>query len=213
MDGFAKIQSIMKIQELGLPHPETIFIFDFEKQEKEIEEFIKNKELLMIRTDRKENSDNCPHVLDCPKEDAKKAVKELNSKGYAVILSEYVPLKYKEEDGKIIETGDKNAAKFSGNILFLADRIIIDIMEGNPLTLLNRNGIVHEHIQSDNSLEEIFHWGERIAERETLEKIIKMLNGLDLKNKIVEFGVGPNWLYFWQIRDDKSSKMLEQYEK
>ncbi len=190
---FAKIKSIMKIQELGLPFPETIFIFDAEKQDDEIEEFLKDRELVIIRTDSMGNPENCPNKLDCPSAEAKQAIKKFNSKGYAAILSEFVPFD----------------AKFSGNILFLSDRIIIETMKGNPLTLMNRHGIVHEHIHMDSSLKEIFHWGKRVADAETLEKIIRMFDNLNMKNKIVEFGVGPDWLYIWQIRDDKTSEKLE----
>lgn len=191
---FAKIRSIMKIQEAGLPFPETIFIFDSEKQENEIEGFLKSRKKVMIRTDRRGNSENCPNRLDCPKHEAKKVIRDFNASGYAVILSHFVPFD----------------AKFSGNILFLSDKIIVEIMRGNPLTLMNRHGTVHEHIRIDkNSLEEIFHWGERVADKEVLLKIFEMLKGIDLKNKIVEFGVGPDWLYVWYIRDDKTSKLLE----
>lgn len=203
-----KIKSIMEIQKLGLPFPETIFIFDYKKQEKEIEEFLKNRKRVMIRTD-KHGALECPHKLDCPKEEAKEIIKKFISNGYAVILSEYVPMTWKEDGGRLIPTGE-NGARFSGNILFLEEKIIVEIMRGNPLTLLARHGIVDEHILLDKyTLKEIFHWGERIIDRKTLERIIEMLNGIDLMYKIVEFGVGDDWIYFWQIKEDKTSKILE----
>lgn len=190
---FEKVKSIMEIQRLGLPFPKTIFVFDYEKQEKEIDVFLTNTKRVTIRTDKKGNSDYCPHKFNCPKNKAKEFIRKTNSDGYAVILSEHVPFN----------------AKISGNILFLDKKIIIEIMKGSPLTLLNRHGILHEHIQLDKNLKEIFHWGKRIAERESLKKVIKIFDGQTLKNKIVEFSVGPDWMYIWQIRHDESSKLLE----
>ena len=65
-NSFAKIDSIIQLQRLGLPTPETVFILDAEKQDAEIDGFLKNRELVMIRSDKNGCEGKCPHNLKCP---------------------------------------------------------------------------------------------------------------------------------------------------
>jgi len=198
LDKFKKIKGIKEVQRYGLPLPETIFIFDFEKQEKELNNFLKDREYVAIRSDKENGLDFCPHNLRCPRDKAKKLIKDLILKGFAIILHEqnHIPL------GK-----DQN--KVSGNILILKKYMLIELMRGEPLILLNRDGKVDEHIKVDkNNLKEVKHFGERIIKEETLNKILKMVKPIP-PYKIVVFTIAPDWLFFWQIRDDKTAKKLE----
>ncbi len=120
------------------------------------------------------------------------------SKGFAIILHEqnHIPL-------------GEGQNKVSGNILILKKYMLIELMRGEPLILLNRDGKVDERIKVDKkNLKEIKHFGERIIKKETLNKILKMIKDVP-PYKIVEFTIAPDWLYFWQIRDDKTAKKLE----
>ncbi len=193
-DSFLKIASIMEIRKLGLPSPETVFVFNSAKQEREIENFLRNRELVMIRSDRKDSAGKCPHNLACPKREAKEFIRRLNSEGYAVILQEHVPFN----------------AYASGNILLLKDKMIIELMEGSPLTKLNRFGMMDEHMRLDrfNGRKEFFHNGKRILSRNILKKVLDMVEYLPLENRIFEFAVAPDWLFFWQIRDDRTAGKL-----
>lgn len=196
MQDFQKIQSIMEIQRLGLPTPETIFVLDCEKQDNEIESFLADKDFVMIRSDKK-GASFCPNNLKCPKHTAKEFIRELNKDGYAAILQEHVPW---------------HDTQISGNILLLKNHIIIEVMQGGPLTRMNRYGEMHEHIKIErfNDCKEVYRFGKRVLPEEIMQKIVKMVENLPFSYRIVEFAVAPNWLYFWQIRDDESSKMLEQ---
>lgn len=194
-NSFAKIDSIIQIRKLGLPTPETVFIFDAEKQEAEIDGFLKDREFVMIRSDKKDSAGKCPNYLGCPKGNAKEFIKKLNSEGYAVILQEHVPFN----------------TTASGNILLLKNKMIVEMMEGSPLTKLNREGKLDEHIVLErfNGRKELHHSGKRLLTRNILKKVLDLVEYLPFENKIVEFAVAPDWLFFWQIRDDMTSAMLE----
>lgn len=199
MEKFKKIKGIKEVQKYGLPIPETIFIFDFKKQEKELDNFLKGKEYVAIRSDKENGLDFCPHNLRCSRDKAKKLIRDLISKGFAVILHEQNHIPFGE---------DKN--KVSGNILILKEYMLIELMRGEPLILLNRDGKVDEHIEiKKDDLREIKHLGERVIKKETLNKILKMIKDIP-PYKIVEFTIAPDWLYFWQIKDDKTAAQLEK---
>lgn len=193
-NSFGKIASIIEIKRLGLPSPDTVFVFDAEKQDAEIDVFLKGRELVMIRSDKKDCAGKCPHNLACPKAEAKKFIKKLNSEGFAAILQEHVPFN----------------AHASGNILLLKDMMIIELMEGSPLTKLNREGKLDEHIRMGrfNGRNEISHHGKRILPRNILKKVLDLVEYLPFENRIVEFAVAPDWLFFWQIKDDKTAEKL-----
>ncbi|MBU3958114.1 MAG: hypothetical protein KKB25_03490 [Nanoarchaeota archaeon] len=194
-NSFSKISSIMQIQRLGLPSPETVFVYDAETQEAEIEDFLKDREFVMIRSDKKDSAGKCPHNLKCPKREAKEFIKKLNAEGFAAILQEHVPFN----------------AFASGNIMLLKNKMIIEMMEGSPLTKLNREGKLDEHIRMERfgGRREIRHHGKRLLPRNILKKVIDLVEYLPLENRIVEFAVAPDWMFFWQIRDDKTGGMLE----
>lgn len=194
-NSFAKIDSIIQIRKLGLPTPETVFIFDAEKQEAEIDGFLKDREFVMIRSDKKDSAGKCPHNLKCPKHEAKGFIKKLNSEGFAAILQEHVPFN----------------AFASGNVLLLKRKMIVEMTEGSPLTKLNREGKLDEHmvLERFNGRKEVHHSEKRILSRNILKKVLDLVEYLPFENKIVAFAVAPDWLFFWQIRDDRTSKMLE----
>lgn len=192
---FKKIESIIKLQKLGFPTPNTVFIFDHEKQENEIDNFLRNRKLVMIRSDKSGHDGKCPHHLECPTEEAKDFIKNINSKGFAAILQDFVPFNN----------------LFSGNVLVLKDKFVIEVVEGSHLTILNRHGKMDEHIEiSRNDYKKIKHHGKKIVKKEVLEKILKFVNKDELVHKIVEFSIAPDWFYFWQIREDKTSHLLEE---
>ncbi len=194
-NSFSKINSIIQIQKLGLPIPETVFIFDSERQGTEIDNFLKNREFVMIRSDKKDSEGKCPHHLKCPKHETKEFIKKLNSDGFAAILQEHVPFN----------------AYASGNVMLLKNKMIVELTEGSPLTKLNRLGMMDEHIRLErfNGRKEISHHGKRLLSRNILKKVLDLVEYLPFENKIVEFAVAPDWLFFWQIRDDKTGGMLE----
>jgi len=198
IDKFKKIKGIMELQKYKLPIPETLFVFDFNTQENEIENFIKNKDYIAIRTDRRGGLDFYPHNLRCPKDKAKNAIKDLNLKGYAVILHEQRHIPFGKKDHQV-----------SGNALILKKNLIIEMMEGEPLIELNRDGKMDEFIEVEkNTLKEVLHHGKRIIKSRDLIKILKLISKLP-NYKIVEFTIRPEGLYFWQIIDDKNTSTLE----
>lgn len=196
---FKKIGSIREIQKYGLPMSETIFIFDFEKQEKEIDDFIRNKDYVAIRTDKRNGLDFYPHNLRCPKSKAKKLIKDLNLQGYAIILHEQEHIPFGKTEHQV-----------SGNILILKERYFIEIMEGEPLYLLTRDGKIDECIEIEKKgLKEVMHSGERAIKKEDLDKILRLIKPLP-NFKIVEFTLRKDGLIFWQMIDDKTAGTLEK---
>ncbi len=192
---FSKIKSIKEIQKYKLPHPKTIFIFNFRKQKKEIDEFLKNKENITIRTDKKGDTDFCPHILRCPKNKAKPFIKKVTGKGYAAILQEYLPIR-------------KNRI-LSGNILILKNHILMELMGVGPLTWLNREGRMEEQIKfRKDNLKEVEHLGKRLVGKKKLVNIVKMVKNMP-PYKILEFTLRLEGPFFWQIKEDKTAKVLE----
>ncbi|MBI4101615.1 MAG: hypothetical protein HY443_01455 [Candidatus Nealsonbacteria bacterium] len=189
-----KVKSIEELKRCGLPIPETIFIFDFEKQEKEIDDFLVNKRIVTIRSDKENQTDFCPHRLRCERNNLKSFVKQLNATGYVAILQRYVPIR---------------RDRVSGNILILKNRVLVELMGTGPLTALNRDGKVLEQITLDKSLKEINHFGVRLISRKEITGILKKIKNFPLY-KILEFTLRPERVYFWQIRDDQSAKSLEK---
>lgn len=194
MGKFKKIESIKKIQKYGLPTPKTVFVFDFKRQQREIEAFLKSRKYVMIRSDSKDDTDFCPHNLSCPKLEAKKFIKDLLVKNYAILLQEHVPW-----------TDDK----LSGNILVLKNYFIVELMEGGPLILLNRDGQVDECLRiRKRGLCEVEHLGKRLISPSEIIDVLKMVKDVP-SYRIVEFTIGQGWTYFWQIREDETTKKLE----
>jgi hypothetical protein len=193
LDKFKKVKGIKDLGQYDLPTPQTTFIFDFNKQEKEINAFIKNRSYLMIRSDKENELDFCPHNLICPKAGAKDFIKKLTAKKFVVILQECISWK---ED------------KLSGNILTLKNGVVIELMRGGPLIFLNRDGQVDEYLRVNKKGLVVEYSGKKIINKTDLDKVIKLIKKLP-PYKIVEFSIGPDWLYFWQIREDKTAKGLE----
>ena len=193
LDKFRKVKGVKDLEQYDLTTPQTIFIFDFKKQEKEIDTFIKNRDRLMIRSDKENELDFCPHNLICPKAEAKDFIKKLTSKKFVVILQECISWK---ED------------KLSGNIMTLKNDVVVELMRGGPLIFLNRDGQVDEYLKVNKKGLVVEYSGRKIINKTDLDKILKMVKKLP-PYKIVEFSIGPDWLYFWQIRDDKTARGLE----
>jgi len=195
LKGFKKIEGIKELQTYNLPIPDTIFIFNFKKQEKEIDKFLKNKENITIRTDKRGNTDFCPHILRCPKSKAKPFIKKITAKGYATILQEYLPIR-------------KNRI-LSGNILILKNHILMELMGVGPLTWLNREGRVEEQIKfRKDNLKEVEHLGKRLVRKKKLVNIVKMVKNIP-PYKVLEFTLRLEGPFFWQIKEDKTAKLLE----
>ena len=193
-DGFKKIESIKKLQNYNLPIPETIFIFNFKKQEKEIEKFLKNKKIVTIRSDKKGSTDFCPLIIGCQKNKAKSLIKKINSKGYAVILQQYVPVR----------------SRVSGNILILKKHILAELMGTGALSLMNREGKIEEQIKfKKKDLTEVSHFGKQLIKKRDLTNILKMVKKIPVYH-LIEFTLRRDELYFWQIKEDKTAKQLEE---
>lgn len=194
-DGFKKIESIKKLQRYNLPIPETIFIFNFGKQEKEIEKFLKDKEFITIRSDKKGGADFCPCSLRCPRNKAKSFIKEVIRKGYAAILQRYIPIR-------------KNRI-LSGNILILKNHILMELMGVGPLTWLNRKGKLEEQVRfRKDNLYKLERWGKKLVEKKKLINIVKLVKNIP-PYKILEFTLISEGPFFWQIKEDKTAKQLE----
>jgi|GEM_PF-1658058 len=197
INGLKKLESIKRILDNNLPFPKTIFVFDCKKQEKEIEEFIKNRKYVMIRSDKRD-AKLCPHYLKCPRNEAMNFIRKLNSDGYVAIVHDLSYLKNYSFDDEV-----------SGNVLLLKNHFIIEVVKGGPLTKLNRFGEMDESIRINrHSFEEVAHSGKRIIDKERLNKVLKMVNHLPAY-KLVEFALGDDWLYFWQIRDEETARELD----
>ena len=193
LNEFKKIKGIKYLKKYNLPIPETIFIFDFKKQEKEIDDFLKNRRIVTIRSDKKGKTDFCPHNLRCERSKAKNLIKKLISRGYAVILQRYIPIR---------------RDRVSGNILALKNHILIELMGTGPLTWLNRDGRVEEQIKVENdSFKKVGHLGKRLVTKKELTIILRAVKNVP-PYKILEFTLRPEGIYFWQIRDDRTARNL-----
>ena len=158
---FKKIKGIKNLERYGLPTPKTIFVFDFKKQEKEIDVFIRKRDYLMIRSDKENDVDFCTHNLICPQDEAKDFIRGLMSAHYAVILQECISWK---ED------------KISGNILTLRNNTLIELMKGGPLILLNRDGQVDAYLKVKRDCpKKIEYSGKKIIRRDDLDNILRMV--------------------------------------
>lgn len=197
---YKKIESIRQIKKYGLPFPETIFIFNLKKQEKEIDNFLKDKKYVAIRTDKAKKADFLPYNLRCHKEKAKKIIKDFSEKGYSVILHKQDHVPY----------GTVNKGHVSGNIVVLRRHFILELMKGEPLSDLTRKGKLDEYFKINrDDLTEVEHWGKRIMPKRNLNKILHMIEKVPVY-KIIEFTVRPEGFYFWQIKDDKTAKRLNK---
>jgi uncharacterized protein YlzI (FlbEa/FlbD family) len=193
LEEYNKVQGILKVKELGLPCPETLFVKNLNAQLNNVNNFLLGRDYVMIRSDHKNQRTHCPRVLKCKVGDALKVIKELNETGYVAILQEYVPLNN----------------RYSGNILVLNNEFIIEAIMGGPLTKLNRDGLLHEHIRVSGDGQVLFHHGEKVIPKEEIKTIIDKVKNLPVKHNILEFSSGPDWFYFWHVREDPSSKLLE----
>ncbi len=191
-EGFNKINGIIKLKDWGLPSPSTVFINDLYAQSNELNNFLIGKKFVMIRSDKKGNSTHCPRLLKCNAYEVKDFIRRLNSQGYVAIVQDYVPL--------------NNV--YSGNILLLNNKLIIEVMRGGPVSKLNREGIVHEHLMADYSGNILFHRGEFVIPNRVVNQLIKLTNSIP-KHNILEFSSGPDWFYFWHAREDPTSKLLD----
>lgn len=193
---YKKIESIKELQKYQLPVARSIFIFNFRKQEKEIDSFLKNKRFITIRTDKKGYADFLPCYIRYPGNKAKEKIRELVAKKYAVIFQNYIPLRKDKE--------------VSGNILILKKDIMIELMGKGPLTWLNREGKIDERISLKRAnLKETYHFGKRLIKKIELARILKLVKNIE-SYKILEFSLVSGVPYFWQIRYDKTAKKLDK---
>ena len=189
---YKKVEGIKKLVALGLPTPKTIFINNVEEQLNELNNFLLDKELVMVRSDHPSQSTHCPRVLKCTRYEAKSFIKQLNSQGFMAIVQEHVPLNN----------------RYSGNILVLSDSFIIESMSGGPVSKLNRDGVVHEHVVIKEG-RVVKRQGRQVIPLNELQSIVNKVKGLPVKYHILEFSSGPDWFYFWHARKDLTSKVLE----
>ncbi|MFA4998701.1 MAG: hypothetical protein WC514_01655 [Candidatus Paceibacterota bacterium] len=193
-DKFSKIDSIKEIKRYSLPRPETIFIFDFKKQEKEIDKFLKGKKTVSIRSDKRGNSRFCPNIPRCQSSEAKPLIEKINTQGYAVILHEYLPVK----KGRIA----------AGHILILKNHILMELIGSGPVSRLDRQGAVEEIIKFRKSnLEEVEHFGRRLAKVGVFRKVANLVENIPCF-RVLDFALMEKGVYFYQIQNDKTAKGL-----
>lgn len=193
---YKKIESIKELQEYRLPVAKSIFIFNFKKQEEEIDNFLKDKKFITIRTDKGGYADFLPCHIRYPGNKAKEKIRELIAKKYAVIFQNYIPLR---KDGEV-----------SGNILILKKDIMVELMGKGPLTWLNREGKTDERLRlKKDNLREVYHCGKRLIKKRDLVGILKLVKNIK-PYKILEFSLVSGVPYFWQIRYDKTAKKLDK---
>lgn len=195
LSGFKKIESIKNLMRYKLPIPRTIFIFNFKKQEKDIEDFLKKNKIVTIRSDKIGQTNFCPHNLRCLRDEAKQLIRKLINKNFAVLLQEYIPIM---------------RDRVSGNILILKKHIFIELMGTGPLTRLTRDGVLQERAKflKINS-KELEHFGKRMIEKKELVNVVKLVKNIPAYT-ILEFTLRPEGIYFWQITHDKTAKTLEK---
>jgi len=193
-DKLPKIESLKRLKRYGLPIPETLFIFDFKKQEKEIDEFLRGKKEISIRADRVDDSQFCPSIPRCPVNKAKSLCKKINGQGYVVILHEYFPLK----KGRIA----------CGHILTLKKYIIFELVDRGAVSRLDREGEVEEIVKlRKKDLAESEHFGRRTAKRSALKKVAVLVKNIPCF-KILDFTLMESGPYFYQIQDDETASRL-----
>ncbi len=192
---FQKIESVKNLKRYKLPIPQTIFIFDFKRQEKEIDDFLKKNKIVTIRSDKIGQTNFCPHNLRCPRDKAKRFIKELIDKNFAVLLQEYIPIA---------------RDRVSGNILILKKHIFVELMGPGPLTRLTRDGLLQERAKFlKSNLKETEHFGKRMIKQKELVNIVKLVKNIP-PFMILEFTLRPEGIYFWQITNDKTAGSLEK---
>lgn len=187
-----KVKGIIRLKELGLPTPKTIFIKDFKSQLNEVNNFLLDKDYVMIRSDKEGQSTHCPRNLKCLSRQAKDFIKELNNNNYVAILQEYVPLNN----------------HYSGNVLVLNNSFIIEAVRGGPTSKLNRDGLMNQHLRIEREGGVSFRYGEQLIPEKEIKMIVDRVRDLP-KYNIYEFSRGPDWFYFWQVREDPTSKVLD----
>jgi len=190
---YKKVAGIKKLFELGLPTPETVFINNVDEQRNKLNNFLLDKEIVMIRSDHESKSTHCPRNLKCSRYEAKSFIKQLNQNGYTAIIQDHVPLNN----------------RYSGNILVLENSFIIEAMNGGPVSKLNREGVMHEHIRISRDGQILKRHGQQVIPVKDMQAIINRVKDLPVKNHILEFSSGPDWFYFWHAREDPTSKKLE----
>jgi len=188
-----KIMGIKKLEELGLPTPPTVFISNLEEQVNELSNFLIGKDYVMIRSDSEKQSTHCPRNLKCSSYEARRFVQQLNNNGYTAIVQDYVPINN----------------RYSGNILILNNSFIIESMNGGPVSKLNREGLMHEHLRTDKEGNIIMRHGSKVIPEQEVKAIINRVKDLPAKNHILEFSSGPDWFYFWHARKDPTSVKLD----
>lgn len=182
----------MRLKELSLPTPPTIFVKDLDAQRSEVNNFLLNRDYVMVRSDSEDKSTHCPRNLKCTPYQAKEFIKELNNKNYVAIVQEYVPLNN----------------HYSGNVLKLGDSFIIETVKGGPTSKLNRDGLMNEHLRLSKEGEVLLRRGEEVITNRDLTRIINHVKELP-EYHIYEFSSGPGWFYFWQVREDPTSRVLD----
>ncbi|OGZ24056.1 MAG: hypothetical protein A3A08_01450 [Candidatus Nealsonbacteria bacterium RIFCSPLOWO2_01_FULL_41_9] len=193
--GFKKIESIKKLRRYHLPVPETIFIFNFKKQEKEIDDFLKGKKIISVRSDSASKSTFCPNIPRCPRGKAKLFAEKINKQGYAVILHEYLSV----NKGRIA----------AGHILILKNYILMELIGSGAGSRLDRDGKIEEQIKfRKGNLKEVEHFGKRLTESRVLRNIAKLVKNIP-PFKVLDFVLMKKGLYFYQIQEDKTARQLE----
>lgn len=192
---FLKIESIKKLKKYGLPTPETIFVFDYKKQEKEVDDFLNGKKIVSVRSDKVGKTSFCPNIPRCPKAKAKELVADINKKGFAVILHEYLPVK----KGRIV----------AGHILVLKNHLMIELIGWGAVSRLDRDGGLEEQIKlRKDNLKETEHFGKRLIKGKVLSNVAKLVRSIPIFT-VLDFTLMKNGLYFYQIQKDKTARKLK----
>jgi hypothetical protein len=196
-ENLPKVKSLKRLIRYKLPIPETLFIFDFKKQEKEIDKFLSGKREVSIRSDRAENSQFCPSVSRCPINKAKLFCRKINKQGYTVILHEYLPMK-------------KNRLA-CGHILTLKDQILFELVDRGAVSRLDRQGEVAEIIRfRKKDFVEIEHFGQRIVSKSALKGIYPLIKDVP-PFKVLDFTLLKRGVYFYQLQDDRTASRLSGF--
>lgn len=193
-DRLPKIRSLERLKGYGLPIPETLFIFNFKKQEREIVKFLKGRRFVSIRADKPGNSQFCPSIPRIETGKAKSLCRKINSQGYVVILHEYFSLR----KGRIA----------CGHVMTLKDHIVFELVDQGAVSRLDREGEVREIIKfRKKDLAETEHYGKRTASRKSLRKLALLVKNIPCY-KILDFTLMEKGPYFYQIQDDETSRRL-----
>lgn len=189
-----KIESLIRMYDLGLPAPRCIFVMAEDDIELKIKEYFSRynnyNQLYTVRTDTQDTSMSCKRILSATIKQTVDCAKEWKAEGFQIILQEFI---------------DERKEIKSGNIWLKNDIIIIEgamdkhIHFANGLSL-DVNLIAPRFDGFNISIHKFFVEQKCFSYSEIL-RLIRLARKIPYTNAIVEFSFfNDGRLYFWEIK-------------